>query len=187
MTISDRLTVVVTLSVAVVVGLSYLSDRSQPSAPIPTKIQIGLDSLSRTRPAFDSGLIQSQRERERSASAQRASLKREAIARARADAAQRNADSLAVLAAAIDSTSSEWRTAYEARTVEASELRTSLSEGLAFDLRAVRQRNVAVEVLNESLVLELRKQPKPCRATCKVTWLAAGMVLDKAVQLAVRE
>lgn len=128
--IGDRVTILVLLGVGLIVGLSYL-DARKPTRPNVAKINDTGDSLTMVRDKLDSALITSDLERQASSDAQRASAQREARSRVRAEAAKRRADSLAVLAAASDSTSAVWRAAYEERTTEAGELTLQLSEAHA--------------------------------------------------------
>lgn len=120
MRLRDQLTLLTLAGVAAVIVLGQCN--AKPTKPSIAKMNKTEDSLSSARDTLQTNLIQSAEERRLSALAQLESKKREAVIRARADAANRRADSLAVLALATDSTMSLWRMAYVARDSEAKAL-----------------------------------------------------------------
>lgn len=197
MTIPQKLTLyTVGLVIATAVVL-YLADQ-YPTSANDAKISHTGDSLRTARAKLDTDLTVSETERQASSDAQRASLAREAKSRLRADAEKRRADSLAVLAAATDTTISQWRMAYDARTVEATELRVQLSEShqridslaadtvrLARDLLKTVTYTQGLERFNADIRRELATRPV-CSIRCKLGWLATGVIIDKGLQLATR-
>jgi hypothetical protein len=149
---------------------------SDPSEKIPPATQRTIDSLTRTKPAFDS-VADSLRVRIIHDTVQSVQLQ-EAAARSatRARDAQARADALAEAAHVAQDSTAAWRRAYEARTAEAVALREtvrndSLAIGREVDARralalaygADTLRRVAIERVNADLSAVIERLDVPCR------------------------
>jgi chromosome segregation ATPase len=193
------------VTITAVVAYGIVSEFTmKPTDPSTAKIHKTEDSLSATRPSFDSLLASSTAERDSASRAIAASAKRELASRVRAEDAKRSADSLAVLAAATDTTMSQWRKAYAARDSEATELRVQLGEAhqqiakLASDTASLKRDNLAlaeriaaIDHLNADLHVALEKATEcrivgPLRCPSRTQTAIGTLLVDELLHVARR-
>jgi hypothetical protein len=183
------------ISTVIVLSIHHLQ-------PIPQKEQYTIDSLKATQPAYQAlrdTLIQRETLYVRRVDTLLVQAKHTI---ATADTAHRRADSLAVIAQQSHDSSSQWKSAYDARTVEADTLRHALSLSfaaestehqarLSADLRATNaeQRLTALNDLSSRLAIDLQRATEckflwmhcPSRKAVAITTFIGGVVADRFV------
>lgn len=163
--------------VVLVLVMIWYSHRTSTQPTIPPRTQRSIDSLSITRPTFDS--LQA---------AGRLAVVHDTVVSVvyrtkvvqvlgHADSAHVRADSLATVAAtATDSAAIRWHRAYDARTMEADSLRRAVAlsdsawqherdayTGMRLLYANDTLRRVATEKVNKDLVTAIGKLQQPCR------------------------
>ncbi len=165
------------VAVLLLVGAVWLWSRHKGNEPkIPIETQRTLDSLKETSWEFkhqkDSIIRVVVYDTVQAIRAETAARQ----ARARAQTEQHRADSLAMVARTSTDSASTWRQAYEARTAEAVELRTTVAakdsayrferdarQALSVLYGADTTRRIAIERVNADLVKAIARLEQPCR------------------------
>lgn len=161
----------------VLIVMVWYSRRTSTAPKIPPRTQRSLDSLSITKPTFDSTQAAGRRAVIHDTVVSVVYRTRVEQVVSHANVAHARADSLAAVArVATDSAATLWHRAYDVRTSEADSLRRALAfsdsawqyqrdayTGMRLLYQQDTLRRVAIERVNRELVTAIGKLQQPCR------------------------